>query len=169
MPDYDVASGTQVEVTVYGKILNDNYMHILYDHPELDLHTVFLLDRVQKGLPMQKEDVDKLRSLKLVEGRITSLYLSASAAKNISDGAGYIKNKGFDDKYYKDLIVEYLKQYEKAKKSEIRELLWDKLPDVLSDNQKENKIRNLLYSLKQKKIIETDSTNQQKSNWVLRK
>lgn len=85
----------RVGVTVYGKTLNDNYMHILYDHPELDLHTVFLLDRVQKGLPIQKEDVDKLRSLKLVEGRITSLYLSASAAKSISDGAGYIKNKGF--------------------------------------------------------------------------
>ena len=133
------------------------------------LHTVFLLDRVQKGLPIQKEDVDKLRSLKLVEGRITSLYLSASAAKSISDGAGYIKNKGFDDKYYKDLIVEYLKQYDKARKKEIRELLWDKLPDALSEKQKENKIRNLLYSLKQKQIIETDSTNQQKSNWILKK
>lgn len=169
MPDYEVTSGTQVGVTVYGKTLNDNYMHILYDHPELDLHTVFLLDRVQKGLPIQKEDVDKLRSLKLVEGRITSLYLSASAAKSISDGAGYIKNKGFDDKYYKDLIVEYLKQYDKARKKEIRELLWDKLPDALSEKQKENKIRNLLYSLKQKQIIETDSTNQQKSNWILKK
>ena len=168
MPDYEVTSGTQVGVTVYGKTLNDNYMHILYDHPELDLHTVFLLDRVQKGLPIQKEDVDKLRSLKLVEGRITSLYLSASAAKSISDGAGYIKNKGFDDKYYKDLIVEYLKQYDKARKKEIRELLWDKLPDALSEKQKENKIRNLLYSLKQKQIIETDSTNQQKSNWILK-
>mgnify|MGYP004727659005 FL=1 len=133
------------------------------------MHTVFLLDRVQKGLPIQKEDVDKLRSLKLVEGRITSLYLSASAAKSISDGAGYIKNKGFDDKYYKDLIVEYLKQYDKARKKEIRELLWDKLPDALSEKQKENKIRNLLYSLKQKQIIETDSTNQQKSNWILKK
>lgn len=128
-----------------------------------------MLDRVQKGLPIQKEDVDKLRSLKLVEGRITSLYLSASAAKSISDGAGYIKNKGFDDKYYKDLIVEYLKQYDKARKKEIRELLWDKLPDALSEKQKENKIRNLLYSLKQKQIIETDSTNQQKSNWILKK
>lgn len=168
MPDYEVTSGMQVGVTVYGKTLNDNYMHILYDHPELDLHTVFLLDRVQKGLPIQKEDVDKLRSLKLVEGRITSLYLSASAAKSISDGAGYIKNKGFDDKYYKDLIVEYLKQYDKARKKEIRELLWDKLPDALSEKQKENKIRNLLYSLKQKQIIETDSTNQQKSNWILK-
>lgn len=79
------------------------------------------------------------------------------------------KNKGFDDKYYKDLIVEYLKQYDKARKKEIRELLWDKLPDALSEKQKENKIRNLLYSLKQKQIIETDSTNQQKSNWILKK
>ena len=51
----------------------------------------------------------------------------------------------------------------------IRELLWDKLPDALSEKQKENKIRNLLYSLKQKQIIETDSTNQQKSNWILKK
>lgn len=154
---------------LYGKTLDDNYMHILYDHPELDLQTVFLLDRVQKGLPMQKEDVDKLRSLKLVEGRITSLYLSASASKSISDGAGYIKNKGFDDKYYKDLIVEYLKQYEKAKKKEIRELLWDKLPDALNDSQKENKIRNLLYALRKKEIIEVDSSNQQKANWILKR
>lgn len=66
-------------------------------------------------------------------------------------------------------IVEYLKQYDKARKKEIRELLWDKLPDALSEKQKENKIRNLLYSLKQKQIIETDSTNQQKSNWILKK
>ena len=164
MPDYNVSSGTQVEVTVYGKTLNDNYMHILYDYPDLDLHTVFLLDRVRKGLTLQKEDVDKLRSLKLVEGRITSLYLSASASKSISDGAGYIKKKGFDDKYYKDLIVEYLKQYERAKKNEICELLWDKLPDALSDKQKENKIHNLLTSLKKNGVIDKDSPNQQKSN-----
>ena len=44
MPDYNISSGTQVEVTVYGKILDDNYMHILYDHQDLDLQTVFLLD-----------------------------------------------------------------------------------------------------------------------------
>ena len=57
----------------------------------------------------------------------------------------------------------------RQEKKEIRELLWDKLPDALSEKQKENKIRNLLYSLKQKQIIETDSTNQQKSNWILKK
>lgn len=31
MPDYNVSSGTQVEVTIYGKTLNDSYMHILYE------------------------------------------------------------------------------------------------------------------------------------------
>ena len=168
LPDYNVSSGAQVEVTVYGKTLNDNYMHILYDHQDLDLQTVFLLDRIQKGLSVEKEDVDRLRSQKLVEGRLTSLYLSASAAKSIDESTAYIKNKGFDDKYYKDLIVEYLKQYGKAKKRDIRELLWDKLPNVLSDVQKENKIHNLLASLKRQEIISRDSENQQQSNWVLK-
>ena len=167
MPDYNVSTGTQVEVTVYGKSLDDNYMHILYDNPDLDLQTVFLLDRVQKGLPVEKEDIDKLKALKLVEGRATNLYLSASVAKSIDDGASYIKNRGFDDKYYKDLIVEYLKKYEKAKKKEIRELLWDKLPDSLSDKQKENKVTNLLTALRIQEVITTDSKNQQKSFWVL--
>ena len=168
MPDYNVSSGTQVEVTIYGKTLNDSYMHILYEHQDLDLQTVFLLDRIQKGLPVEKEDVDRLRSQKLVEGRLTSLYLSASAAKSIGESTSYIKNKGFDDKYYKDLVVEYLKQYKKAKKKDIRELLWDKLPNVLSDVQKENKIHNLLASLKRQGIIGKDSENQQQSNWVLK-
>jgi len=168
MPDYNVSSETQVEVTIYGKTLNDSYMHILYDHQDLDLQTVFLLDRIQKGLPVEKEDVDRLREQKLVEGRLTSLYLSASAAKSIDESTTYIKNKGFDDKYYKDLIVEYLKQYKKAKKKDIRKLLWDKLPDALSDTQKENKIHNLLASLKKQRIIGKDSENQQQSNWVLK-
>lgn len=168
MPDYNVSSGTQVEVTIYGKTLNDSYMHILYDHQDLDLQTVFLLDRIQKGLPVEKEDVDRLRGQKLVEGRLTSLYLSASAAKSIDESTTYIKNKGFDDRYYKDLIVEYLKQYKKAKKKDVRELLWDKLPDALSDLQKENKIRNMLTALRKQGIIDTDSKNQQKSHWILK-
>ena len=168
MPDYNISSGTQVEVTVYGKILDDNYMHILYDHQDLDLQTVFLLDRVQKGLSLDKADVDKLRAAKLVEGRITSLFLSASASKSMDDSAGYIKNKGFNDKYYKDLIVEYLKKYHKAKRRDIKLLLWEKLPDSLSDKQKENKIHNILTAMKKSNIIQLDSDNQQISNWILK-
>ncbi len=66
------------------------------------------------------------------------------------------------------MIVEYLKQYKKAKKKDIRELLWDKLPDALSDKQKEYKVGNLLAILKKNNVIDTDSTNQQRSYWILK-
>ena len=61
-----------------------------------------------------------------------------------------------------------MKQYGKAKKKDIRELLWDKLPDVLSDTQKEHKVSNLLAALKKVNIIDTDSSNQQRSCWILK-
>ena len=50
---------------------------------------------------------------------------------------------------------------------DIRALLWDKLPEVMEDKQKEDKIRNLLSSMRRKNIIMTDSRNQQKSSWML--
>ena len=82
--------------------------------------------------------------------------------------AGYIKNKGLDDQYYKTLIIEYLKQYSKANRKEINKLLWDKLPDSLSDDQKKHKVHNLLTALKNKYIIEKDGENQRKANWILK-
>lgn len=161
MPDYDLMTANQVSVTVYGKILNERYTYILFEHPELDLETVFLLDQVQKGhgQKLSKEAVALLRKHHLVEGRASSLYLSADVSKTIDAGADYIKNKAFNDQYYKDLIVEYLKQYGKAQKSDFRRLLIDKLPDSLSDNQKESKIGNLLTSLRTQGVIKTDPNN----------
>jgi len=170
MPDYDLSNGNQVTVKIYGKILDERYTYILFNHPELDLETVYLLDQVQKGNGSQltKEAVKYLRKHNLVEGRISNLYLSASVSHAIEDEAGYIKNKAFDDQYYKDLIVKYLKQYGKAKKKDIRNLLWDKLPDVLTDEQKEYKIGNLLASLKNQGVICPNSSNQQRAFWILK-
>lgn len=141
-------------------------MHILYNHSELDLETVFLLDRVQKGLSISKESVSYLRKLRLVEGRVSNLYLSANVSKNIEDEAQYIKNKGFNDQYYKDLIINYLKEFKSAKKKDIRTLLWDKLPDVLDDKQKERKIGNLLASLRKNVNIITNPKD--RTTWILK-
>lgn len=77
------------------------------------------------------------------------------------------KNKAFNDQYYRDMILQYLKQYGKVQKKDIRELLWDKLPDVLDDKKKNSKISTLLTSLRMKGLITTDSKNQQTSYWVL--
>ena len=146
LPDYDLSIHQQVGVTVYGKILNDAYMHILYDRPELELETVFLLDQVQKGRgkALTSKQVSELRKLRLVEGKKSALYVSASIAKSTEQEAEYIRNKAFDDQYYKDMIIQYLKQYEKAQKKDFRKLLLDKLPDSMNPEQKEYKIGNLL-------------------------
>ncbi|SDC42692.1 ATP-dependent DNA helicase RecG [Succiniclasticum ruminis] len=169
LPDYDLTLPNQVSVTVYGKILNEQYTYILFNHPTLDLETVFLLDQVQKGngKKLPKEAIAFLKKHKLVEGQANNLYLSAEVAKTIDAKAQYIKNKAFNDQYYRDLIVEYLKKYKKGRKQNFRELLLDKLPDVLDDKKKDRKISTLLTTLRQKGIITTDSPNQQISNWIL--
>lgn len=56
----------------------------------------------------------------------------------------------------------------KARRKDINDLLWDKLPDSLSEKQKENKIHNLLTALKKSNIIDKDSDNQQTSSWILK-
>ncbi len=96
-----------------------------------------------------------------------NIFLSASVSETIGEQSQYVKNKAFNDQYYRDLIVKYLEQYGSAKKRDVRELLWDKLPEVMDDKQKESKVRNLLAQMRRMGIITTDSENQQKSSWIL--
>lgn len=65
-------------------------------------------------------------------------------------------NSGFDDQHYKQLICEYIEKFGKAKRLDIDGLILDKLPDVLSDKQKINKIKNLLQALKKDGLIEPE-------------
>ncbi|HEY8889659.1 MAG TPA: RNA-binding domain-containing protein [Clostridium sp.] len=169
MPDYDFSRQGEVSVAVYGKVLNENYTRILFENPDFDLDTVYIIDRIQKNEPISKEDTKRIRKLGVVEGKAPNLYLSAPLSKAIDEQAQYIKNKGFDDEYYKKLIVDYLKQWKKGKKKDFMELLFSKLPDVLDEKQKENKVRNLLTAMKREGIITTDTDNQQKSYWILTK
>lgn len=96
-----------------------------------------------------------------------NIFLSASVSETIGEQSQYVKNKAFNDQYYRDLIAKYLEQYGSAKKRDVRELLWDKLPEVMDDKQKESKVKNLLAQMRRMGIITTDSENQQKSSWIL--
>jgi len=122
---------------------------------------------VQKGETISKEEIKFLRKLGIIEGKATNLYVSAKIAEMVDEKAKYIQNKGFDDEHYKKLIISYLKKFGSAKKKDFIELLFNKLPDVLDEKQKYNKIRNLLTALKKQNIIDTDSENQRIANWIL--
>ena len=65
------------------------------------------------------------------------------------------------------MIVNYLREFGKANKAAIRDLLIDKLPDTLSFSQKERKVLTLLTALKRDGIITTDSDNKRISHWIL--
>lgn len=65
----------------------------------------------------------------------------------------YTKNKGLDDIFYRELIKKALKQHVQLGRTEIDELLLDKLPDILSEEQKTRKIGNLLTYLRKNGVI----------------
>lgn len=167
MPDYDFSQSNQVRVTVYGKILDENYSRVLHDHPEFDLTTVYLIDRVQKHEQLTKEEVKYLRRLGVIEGKMPYIYVSANVAESLNQKEQYITNKGFEDEAYRKWIVNYLEAYGKGKKQDFIKLLENKLPDTMDDKQKSVKVRNLLQAMQRSGIITTDSSNKRRSNWVL--
>lgn len=74
--------------------------------------------------------------------------------------ASYIKQRGFKDNHYKEMILEYIRQYNQASKKDITNLISDILPGVLNKDQRANKVRNLIYSMskRDKSIINTGTT-----------
>jgi ATP-dependent DNA helicase RecG len=168
LPEYSNSESNKVVLEIYGHEIDINYSKLLIENKNLELKTVVLLDKIQKKLPISKEESALLKRYMLIEGRYPNCYISASVASITGNKAQYIKDKSFDDKYFKDLIVEYLKKFKKASKHEIDQLLLDKLPDGLDKLKRKNKIRNLVYALsKKEKIIENQGTRRYPV-WILK-
>lgn len=158
MPDYDLSNPLRVEVRISGKILDENYTRFLIENTDLDLHTVILLDKVQKHVAITKEQHQLLKSFRLVEGRFPNIFVSAHIASVSGDKARYIKNRGLDDQYYSDMILEMLKKHKSASRTDIDNLLTDKLPEIYSRSQKKTKIGNLISKLRMDGKIQNKGT-----------
>ncbi len=167
LPDFDFSNPETVRLKIYGKLIDENYSKVLIEKQDLNFETIILLDKVQKNKKLSKEETKLLRSQKLIEGRYPNIYI----AKHIADVTGkkekYIKNKSFDDKYYKDLIIDYLKKFKTANRVNINELLLDKLSDTLTDKQKHNKIKNILQSLSKDENLITNTGSRKVPKWKL--
>ena len=127
---------------------------------------LILLDKVQKQKRLTDEEVKYLRKKKFIEGRKNNLFLSKNITRstgNVGLKSTYVKNKSFDDEYFRRLIVQYIQKFGSASRAEIVMLLKEKLSDALTDTQKENKITNLLSYLRIHNVIKTNG----KKRWVL--
>jgi ATP-dependent DNA helicase RecG len=150
MPDYDFTEVNHVSLTIPGRVINMDYSLMLLDNSDLDLVTIMLLDSVQKNKPISKEAISHLRKMKLIEGRSPNLFISKQIAKSTHTEIEYTDLKGFDDEYYCDYILKALTQHGKLRRADFNKGLMPKLPAVLSEEQKINKIGNLLTVLRKK-------------------
>ncbi len=155
MPEYDI-KGDHVICTIEGRVLDENFANILVSNSSLSLADILLLDYVQKGSMISRDEANYLRKKGFVEGRYPNLFLSSkvvSPTHHVGLKTSYIKNKSFDDDYFKKLIVEYIKEFGKAERRDINDLINNKLPEYLTDRQRYDKITTLLSALKRKQIL----------------
>lgn len=153
MPDYDKSSDSHVILEIPGQVINREYSETLMRNGSLDLLTIVLLDRVQKGKPLTKDALKRLRKQKLVEGRCPNLIISRKVAEITHQEAEYTDLSGFDDQWYRDLILKALKDHGKLRRADFDKLLIPKLPGILSAAQKKNRIDRLLRELRSKGLI----------------
>jgi len=150
MPDYDLSDG-KVKVTITGKILDDEFAKILFTNPDLEMEDILLLDKVQKRQPISESASKYLKKKKFIEGRKGNNYLSYKVIEPTKDKgllAEYVYNRSFDDAYFKDLIIEFIKKGGKVKRKDIDGLIIPKLSAVLSESQKKYKVGNFLSRLR---------------------
>jgi len=159
LPDYVFSATPQgcprVELTLQGQMLDIRFARALMARHDLTLSQVLLLDRVQKGRPLAPQEIRTLRELGLIEGRAPRYFISAKVADAAGQKARYIHNRGFDDRYYRQLVLDYLAKYGHATRSDLNALLLPKLPDVLGAEQKDHKVKNLLQAMRRAGLVRT--------------
>ena len=165
LPVFDLTPD-RVTLTITGKIIDINYSNLLARNPQLSLYDIELLNRIQFGKKPSKEVVAYLRSKGLIEGRMPNVYISKGLASIIEKKSDYSKNKGLDEKKYVSLIEDALKDHGQLSRIEITDILWDVLPSILDDEQKKNKVYNLLKKLKKQGILDNTGKSP-KSQWYL--
>lgn len=166
LPDYDLSENRRVKVTLYGKVIDENYSKLLANRPAMTFEEVLLLDRVQKGLHIEKSEHQLLKKSGLVEGRYPNLRISSIVAKAIDKKEEYIENKELDNDFYKEKILQYLKSYPESTRQDLNKLILRYLPSDMPNKQKDSRIRYLINSLRKDGKIKNVGTNRQ-PKWIL--
>lgn len=166
LPDYDLSRVGEVRVEIPGRILDERYTRLLMQQPELSLAQVMLLDRVQKGRRVTHAEHQALKAARLIEGRYPNIFLSAAMARATGDSARHIRQRGFDKRYYIDLILELVQVHGPVGRGDLDDLLLSKLPDHMSAEQKRDKVRNLVQELRRDGLI-LNLGSRSEPKWVI--
>ncbi|MFV5515664.1 RNA-binding domain-containing protein [Acinetobacter gerneri] len=163
MPDYSFENN-RVQVKFTGKVLSMDYARKLAELPDLSLTNIIALDQVQKNQLISDDDAAELRKKGLIEGRKPNYCISANVAEQTDQQAEYLEMRGLDDQHYQGLILEYLRKFKQAKRADFEKLLIDKLPQILDEDQRRHRVRNLLQKMRRDGLVEAKGLT-----WYLKK
>lgn len=166
LPDYDLSERDAVTLTIHGRVVDPAYSEWLMQKTDLPLTDILALDRVQKKLPISKEAATRLKRAKLIEGRRPNLNISSVVAAATGTKAEYIQTRSQNDAIYEKLLTDYLLEYGECSRSEIDKLLQPVLSELLSENEKSNKINNLLTKWRRAGVI-VNKGSDRASRWTL--
>ena len=152
MPDYVGSSVNQTVFNVFGQAIDENYSRLLMERADLPIEQVVWLDRVQKHVAIEAAQAAVLKRAGLIEGRKPNWHVSALVASLTDRRVEYTRTRGLDDLHFKRLVVQHLKKFDSATGDELRKLVLDKLPDVLTDAQRRSKAGNLLTTLRKRGV-----------------
>ncbi len=152
-------------MSIHGRILDERYTRLLMERTDLNLGQVMLLDQVQKEMRISREDHRYLKVRGLVEGRYPNLMVAESIAKVTGDTDRYVLKRGFNKQYYLDLILALVREHGPVGRKEIDQVLMSQLPDRLTDEQKQIRVRNLIQELRLSNLIVNQGSRAQPA-WV---
>jgi ATP-dependent DNA helicase RecG len=167
LPDYDLSEKGHVKLRIQGRFIDENYSRALLTHANLSWAEILALDSIQKGLLPEEASVHTLRRQGLVEGRRPRLHVATEVAAATGNEAEYIRHRAFDDRYFCDLILDYLKTFGEGQRADFDRLLAGKLSDLLNEKQKRTKIMNLLQRLRREGKIELTTGRTKGGVWRL--
>lgn len=166
LPDYDLSQPERVVLTLPGRFIDENYSRVLLTHSDIDLPEALALDAVQKRKTPDDTTLVRLRRKGLIEGRRGRLHVAGSIAATTDTVDTYLHHRAFDDRYFCDLILDFLRTKGDAHRPDFDRLLKGKLSDLLSDQQKNAKVKNLLQRLRRQGLIVSEG-NTQAAIWRL--
>ena len=155
LPEYDLSDG-RVSLKIYGKTTDRNYSLTLAGNPGLSMEEVIMLDKLRKGIELNRDEIETLREKKLIKGHSTLLRFNPGepSITNVTVGGEKVPA----ERDLKEEVLELIRSNGPIGRIEIERALSGILPKNMTDAQKKNKIANTVKHLAGRGLIKNIDT-----------
>ena len=153
LPEYDLTNPGEVRLTIWGSVVDEAYTRVLMQRSDLPFDEVMALDRIQKGHPVARNILRRLRRKGLVEGRRPHLRVAASVAEAAGAKVDYLEKRGQSTEYCAAVVTDLITRGGPATRADIDDALAPYLPADLTAAQRKNRVDSLLRGMREEGAV----------------